>query len=88
MPRIERTDVVGGDLLDVQFDNGHTILLDCSVLLKRPGFAPLEQDGLLCCPLTDGERLFWQGGQSMTVEDILAFVSEENQNKGGTANEN
>jgi len=81
MPKIIRANMVGEDTIDVQLDNGHTVLLDCLVLLKRPGFATLMDGSRIYHPQTDGGRLFWKDGQSMTVDEILSFVAEENKNE-------
>ncbi|MDL2294612.1 hypothetical protein LJC60_08300 [Ruminococcaceae bacterium OttesenSCG-928-D13] len=75
MPAITRVDTVGGDMLDIQLDNGNIILLAVERLLREPRFAPLGEDDRVFYPHTDGQSLYWQGGPRLTVTELqkLAF---------------
>lgn len=77
MPKIIRAAMVDADMLDVQLDNGHILLLDCRKLLQWPGFEPLAQMDRIRSPHTDGDSLFWDSGQRLTVSQIISFIQKE-----------
>lgn len=78
MPEIVRVDTVGGDMLDIQLDNGNIILLSLKLLLHDARFAHLREDDRVFYPKTDGECVYWQNGPQLTVKELerMAFVQK------------
>ncbi|MDL2272959.1 hypothetical protein LJC34_00145 [Oscillospiraceae bacterium OttesenSCG-928-G22] len=75
MPGILRVDTVGGDMLDVQMDNGNIVLLSLKLLLSDARFAELMEDDRVFYPHTDGICVFWKNGPRLTLEELerMAF---------------
>lgn len=82
MLKINRVDTVGGDMLELELSNGSIILLSLDTLLEDARFSGLEEDDLVFHPKTDGERVFWREGQSLTIEEAgrMAFSLDRRQN--------
>lgn len=62
-------------LITVEFDNGNIILLMLESKLSDPLFAEIEA---LSNPKTDGERVFWINGASLTVDEIMDMLQSGN----------
>lgn len=78
MPTIIRVDTVGGDMLDIQLDNGNIILLAIERLLRMPRFAQLGEDDRVFYPHTDGQSLYWRDSPRLTVAELKQLVFEKN----------
>lgn len=65
---------VSGVLLDICFMNGQTVLLPLTGKARDPSFTALLLDGRLFRPKTDGERVYWNGGPSLSYAEILQMV--------------
>lgn len=63
-----------GTALDVHLSNGQTILLSLRVVAEDPRFAEMYRDGRLFVPRTDGARVYWDQGPSLTLEEIMTLV--------------
>lgn len=74
MPEITRVDTVGGDMLDIQLDNENIVLLSIKRLLSDDRFAQLMEDDRIFYPKTDGKRIYWHDGPSISVENIIDMV--------------
>ena len=77
MLKILRVGIVGDDMLDVQLDNGNILMLELASLMKRPGIAPLREDDRILYPRTDGERVYWRDGPSITLDEIMKMLESE-----------
>lgn len=79
MPEVVRVDTVGGDMLDIQLDNGNIILLSITLLLCDARFTRLKEDGRVFYPKTDGECVFWREGPRLTIEELerMAFAQKK-----------
>ncbi|MDL2293809.1 hypothetical protein LJC60_04175 [Ruminococcaceae bacterium OttesenSCG-928-D13] len=54
MPSIERVGALDSNILEIQLDNGNTILFNADLLLAKPEFAPLAVDDRILYPHTGG----------------------------------
>ncbi len=77
MLKILRVGIVGDDMLDVQLDNGNILMLELASLLKRPDIAPLREEDRILYPRTDGERVYWRDGPSITLDEIMKMLESE-----------
>lgn len=73
-PKIIRVEAFDGDTFGITLDSGHTILLELGDRVHEPAFAALIESGDFCKPSTDGERLYWPGGMSFTLKEILEML--------------
>lgn len=73
---ITRVDILDGQTLDIQLNNGHLILFDTQ---RLPGsdhtYDSLRNLEVLPRPYTDGHSIFWQNGPQITLENILQWLS-------------
>jgi hypothetical protein len=67
----------GGNMLDIQLESGHTILLDITPLLKDPRYAGLIRNDNILNPVTDGFTVRWHDGPSLSIEEIMEMVQEK-----------
>ncbi len=84
MPRPEREDrenlriisvgALDGDTFGITLESGHTILLELGDRIHEPAFAALIESGDFCRPRTDGEKIYWPGGMSLTLKEILDML--------------
>lgn len=81
MPKIIRVDAVtegrdglSGVRLDVELDNMQVVMLSLSSQRENPDFLRLWEEKRLFRPETDGARVFWSGGPSLTLDDIVELV--------------
>lgn len=74
LPKIVSVGALDGDSFSITIESGHTILLELSGRVHELAYAALIQSGMFCKPLTDGERIYWPGGPSITVAEILAML--------------
>lgn len=74
--KIIQVDTYDGDCFGVRLSSGHTILLELGGRIREPAFIALIERGIFDQPQTDGERLYWPGGPSFTLEEIIAMVAQ------------
>ena len=78
MARIVRVDTLDNTTLDIELSNGNLILFDITKLLREDSsYAQLGKWTLLPRPLTDGERIFWKDGPSLSLEEIFEMLERE-----------
>ena len=74
-PIIIRVEVLDDDCFGVTLKSGHTIMLELKNRIREPAFAALIESGEFGSPQTDGERLYWQSGLSITLDEIFEMLS-------------
>ena len=74
MLEIIRVGALDDTKLDIELSNGSLILLDIRRLLAEPAFAALLEDDRVLYPRTDGGRVYWPGGPSLTVERLMQLI--------------
>jgi hypothetical protein len=60
--------------ISVELENGSIILLDLTSKLGDPLFAQIRE---LSRPRTDGDRVYWANGASITINGILTMLTSE-----------
>lgn len=82
MLQIIRVDTLDNQTLDIEFSNGNLILLDINPLLCRDdAYTALSREKLLPRPLTDGNRIYWQDGPILGLEEIFILLGSQEGNK-------
>ena len=74
LPKIVSVDALDGDCFGINLSNGHIILLELGSRINEPAFAALMESGASCRPQTDGERVFWPGGPSVSLAEIFEML--------------
>ena len=78
MLQITRVDVVDGQTLDIELNNGHLILFDMRWLIERdPIYSFLRNTEVLPRPHTDGQSVFWQDGPRLTLVEIMTLLNRQ-----------
>lgn len=78
MLQITRVDIVDGQTLDIELNNGHLILFDTQRLPKTdPSYDSLRELDALPRPSTDGQYIFWQDGPRFSLDQILGWLSTQ-----------
>lgn len=72
--KIVSVGALDGDCFDITLESGHTILLELGSRIKEPAFTALIESGDFCKPYTDGKGLYWPGGVSITLDEILGML--------------
>ena len=67
-------DDLSGVFLDISFMNGQTVLLPLTAKAHDPEFIEMFQKDRLFRPKTDGERVYWNDGPSLSCAEILQLV--------------
>jgi hypothetical protein len=60
--------------ISVELENGSIILLELSPKLSNPLFAQIRE---LSRPKTDGARVYWSNGASLTLNEIMEMLTSE-----------
>lgn len=72
MLQITRVDILDGQTLDIELNNGHLILFDTRRLPETDHrYDSLRDLELLPRPDTDGQYIFWQNGARIALAEIL-----------------
>lgn len=84
--KIINVGALDGDTFGITLESGHTILLELGDRTHEPAFAALIESGDFCRPHTDGGRIYWPGGMSFTLKEILDMLlsqgnARQNQDK-------
>lgn len=85
LPSIVSVGALDGDTFGITLESGNTILLELGDRIHEPAFSALLESGNFYKPRTDGEKIYWPGGMSITLKEILeVLLSQDNaqQNKG------
>lgn len=81
MLQITRVDILDGQTLDVELNNGHLILFDTRRLLETDhSYENLRDLETLPRPNTNGQSIFWPDGPCLTLGEILKWLPLENIN--------
>ena len=76
MLQITRVDIVDGQTLDIELNNGHLILFDTQRLPQADHtYDSLRDLEVLPRPNTDGQSIFWRDGLRISLEDLLRWLS-------------
>ncbi len=76
MLEIIRVDILDGQTLDIELNNGHLILFDTKRLPKSgQDYDKLRHLEVLPRPSTDGQSIFWRDGPKIALVDILHWLS-------------
>lgn len=76
MCRIKRVDTLDSQTLDIEFDNGHVLLLDLNTMRADPAIAALLEGGDWCHPRTDGAAVYWRDGPRLSAEQLMNKLFE------------
>ena len=76
IPRITEVGALDGDCISVTLESGHTILLELAGRINEPEFAALVENHTFEKPRTDGDRIFWPGGLSLSVTEIMEMLTK------------
>lgn len=60
--------------ISVELENGSLIVLELAPKLGDPLFAQIKE---LSHPRTDGDRVYWANGASLTLDEILTMLTSE-----------
>ena len=60
----------------IELDNGNVIILSLKTKLYEPLFAEIIEK--LYIPETDGKRIYWANGASLTLGEIMFMLRAEN----------
>lgn len=60
--------------ISVELENGSIILLVLTPKLGDPLFAQISE---LSRPRTDGDRVYWANGASLTLDEVLEMLTSE-----------
>lgn len=83
MLQIVRVDIVDGQTLDIELNNGHIILFDTQRLFREDHtYDSLHDLEVLPRPGTDGQTIFWPGGLCLTLEEIIKRLLHNNEVEG------
>ena len=63
--------------LGVDFDNGHCVVLTLDPIMNEPLFTDIVRGKGNTKPETDGSRVYWANGASLTVDEILTMLKED-----------
>jgi hypothetical protein len=70
--RVE-ADIRYPEQIDIELDNGSYITLTLKPKENDPLFAEIRE---LALPRTDGQRVYWANGASLTLEEIMAMLRD------------
>jgi len=76
MLTIIRVGALDGIRLNVELSNGNMILFDMQPFMRDPQYAALIEENRILFPKTDGSRIFWRDGPSITIDDLLEQVQK------------
>ena len=75
MLHITRVDIVDGQTLDIELNNGHLILFDTRNLpITDHSYDKMRDLEALPRPQTDGHCIFWQEGPRIALDEILQWL--------------
>jgi len=72
--KITRVAALDNNMLDIELSGGSMILLNLGSKLKEQPYIELVQSGRICRPSTDGRRIFWRDGPSLTLDEIIKLL--------------
>lgn len=74
--KIVRVEVLDEQLecIAVELENGSIAIIELTARHSDPLFAEIKN---LSRPRTDGERVYWPNGASLTVDEIMEMIEKE-----------
>lgn len=76
MIQITRVDIVDGQTLDIELNNGHLILFDIQRIPEaKHKYDVLNNLNVLPRPYTDGMCIYWQNGLHISLDEIIRWLS-------------
>jgi hypothetical protein len=79
--KITRVEAFDNDSFGVTLENGHSFIFALGGLIREPAVAALMESEEFFRPRTDGTRLFWRDGPSLSFDEIMTALGG-----GGLAN--
>ena len=73
-----------GIVLYVHFQNGEGIIVSLDTKADEPLFRDVLKSECRDKPQTDGERVYWENGASLSVEELFAMLQSGMQDGGAT----
>jgi len=72
------TEVILGEdyLVTARFDNNHSVTIDMKKKLYTARFSELRNKELFESAKTDGKSIFWPGWISITINEIMEFITK------------
>lgn len=67
--------------INVKLDNGVLLMLELTPKLHDPKFAEIQT---LHLPHTDGSRIYWTNGASMSLDELMALLTDETGSENNT----
>ena len=74
MMKITQVGALDGDTIDIHLPDGSAVLFCLGPHMDEPRFSMLKEDDRILYPKTDGERVYWRDGPSLTMEEIFALI--------------
>ena len=69
----ESNDILG-ETLAIFLNNGQTILLSLKSKAEDINFSSMCKNNHFLNPETDGERIYWRDGPSLSFEEIMGMI--------------
>lgn len=74
--KIVRVGALDNNTLEIEIENGSTILLNTDLLLDRSEFAGLKEGDRILYPHTDGHCLYWHNDVQLSVDEIISLLGK------------
>lgn len=82
MLQITQVDTLDDATLDIELSNGHLILFSMKPLLDNdPAYAALKGKVPFPRPVNEGTSIRWPDGPRLGLEDILALLAKQDEEK-------
>lgn len=76
MAKIVRVGALDDDTLDIELSNGNVILLDMKHPSLNARLSRIRASDRLRFPKTDGNRVYWDEFEGISLAEIIAFIQE------------
>lgn len=76
MVKIEELTIGADYIITVGFDNGHSVTLDMKKKLHTVRFSDLRNENVFGAAKTDGKAIYWPGGISVSVSEIIEILTK------------
>jgi|GEM_PF-1152576 len=82
MPTILSIRPLDGYMMEINFLNGNTVILNLQNKLRTIRFAPLKDKNLFDSAVTDGESVIWNSLLEISTTEILQLVQDDGVRRG------
>jgi hypothetical protein len=72
--KITDVDAYDDDFFGVTLKNGHSFMFTLGKLIREPAFTELMKSEEFVKPETDGTRIFWRGGPSLSFDELMTAL--------------